>query len=566
MFGLQLTYFILIWTLPLFGTYLLLSSLYWKSFGATSKAINRIQNSQLINYLLIATLIVFGCFLSSPEVTGASGLSLEVWKNILQFDVQNLNAALVFQDLFFISTKYTNFFIFIAFATTLFLVASSSFWIGTNSVDYSAFLLFALFFMSLLIFSYDLFGVFVAIEGLSLTLYIITILNYKSKGSIEAVLTYFTLGALASGILAMGIALIYNFAESSNFWQIYNSYKIYDITSFKGFLAYLGAFFVIFGLLFKISAFPGYFWTPVVYGSVPWLTTMFFSITVKMSILSLFIRLLYNVFFPIFDNFLQNFLIVIAVLSIFIGCIGAIMQTELKRFVGYTSINQVGFILLGLSTGTIQGVTSTIFFLIIYISMNFLFFSFFFETYTGSFKTNRWRPLVYMNDLYGLGRKYGFLTILLVVSLFSMAGIPPLAGFFSKFYILWAFSSTNLYIVTIVIILLNVVSVFYYLRLIKIIFFKENISRYKFRIVKIENLIESDTFGKKQLFINSSSHKGTILWDLKGLISVAPDMSWVIRNFYNISISILIIGFYNDAILNKVWWLSKLLALSVLQS
>ena len=296
------------------------------------------------------------------------------------------------------------------------------------------------------------------LELQSLALYVLASFNRDNLLSTESGLKYFVLSALSSGLLLYGCSLIYGFSETTNFNQIMvNTKEIeYGLT--------FGIVFILVGLAFKISAVPFHMWAPDVYQGSPTSVTVFFALLPKIAALTVFIRFLYIPFYELGDQW-QMIIIFLSIASMVFGAVAAIGQKNLKRLIAYSSISHMGYALAGLSTGTTQGVQSSITYITIYLVMNLAFFScLFMLKRNDEYYEN-------IDDLSGLSKNHPLLSLSLLVVLFSLAGIPPLAGFFAKFYIFVAVINEKMYFLAIVGLLATVIAAFYYLRIIKIIYF-----------------------------------------------------------------------------------------------
>ena len=327
-------------------------------------------------------------------------------------------------------------------------------------------LLFSIFFMLILFSSNDFFFSYLALEGMSFSLYILAGSVYYNKLSLESALKYFILGGIASCLLLYGISLLFISINSLDFFSI----KYYLINTVSGFERFDLIFITIcFSLtfFFKISAFPCFMWSPDVYEGIWTPITAYFSIVVKTTVFGFFLRIFVYVFSSLFYIW-QPIFIISALGSIIIGCFGAMLQRRIKRFLAYTSINQVGFLLLGISMCDIHGISSSILFLIIYLIMTILFFSLVLNV--RHFTTNV--QLLYLNDLYSLAQYNLLFGNIWVWTIFSMIGIPPLAGFFTKLFILSSILNQSFYWIILIVLIFSTLSGYYYLNFIKYILFE----------------------------------------------------------------------------------------------
>ncbi len=342
-----------------------------------------------------------------------------------------------------------------------FVLLSSNEYIKNNNIDkieYPVIVLAATLGMMLMISSYDLIVFYLGLELQSLSLYILASFKRDDEKSTEAGLKYFVLNALASGLLLYGCSLIYGFTGSTNFEII--SVNLNETNTG----AIFGIVFVIVGLAFKISAVPFHMWTPDVYEGAPTSVTSFFALVSKIAALTVFIRFMYVPFLNVFSQW-QAIIVFLSIASMILGAVSAIGQSNIKRLMAYSSIGHMGYALAGLATGTTGGIHSTIIYLTIYLVMNLgAFACIFMMKRENTYYEN-------IDELSGLSRNHPMIALSFLIILFSLAGIPPLAGFFAKFYIFMSVIEAQMYPLAIIGLLTTVISAFYYLRIIKIIYF-----------------------------------------------------------------------------------------------
>ena len=332
-------------------------------------------------------------------------------------------------------------------------------------IEYPILILSSVLGMMIMISSNDLIVFYMGLELQSLSLYVLATFNRDQLKSSEAGLKYFVLSALSSGLLLYGCSLIYGFTGSTNFEIISSQLNSDD------YALTFGIVFILVGLAFKISAVPFHMWAPDVYEGSPTSVTLFFTMVPKIAALTVFIRFLYVPFFNLIDQW-QMILIFLSIASMLFGAIAAIGQTNLKRLVAYSSIGHVGYALAGLATGSNDGIQSSVIYFTIYILMNLGLFSCLLMLK----RNNEYYEEI--DDLSGLSKNHPLLSLSLLVILFSLAGIPPLAGFFAKFYIFKSVLEQSMYFLAIVGLLSTVVAAFYYLRIIKIMYFDQEKEKY----------------------------------------------------------------------------------------
>jgi NADH-quinone oxidoreductase subunit N len=332
-------------------------------------------------------------------------------------------------------------------------------------IEYPVLILSSVLGMMVMISSNDLMVFYMGLELQSLALYVLATFNRDQLKSSEAGLKYFVLSALSSGLLLYGCSLIYGFSGSTNFNVISSQLNSNE------YVLTFGIVFILVGLAFKISAVPFHMWAPDVYEGSPTSVTLFFTMVPKIAALTVFIRFLYVPFLNLIDQW-QMIIIFLSIASMLFGAIAAIGQTNIKRLVAYSSIGHIGYTLAGLATGSNEGIQSSIIYISIYVIMNLALFSCLLML-----KRND-QYYEDIEDLSGLSKNHPLLSLSLLVILFSLAGIPPLAGFFAKFYIFKAVIEQSMYFLAIVGLLSTVIAAFYYLRIIKIIYFDKEKEKY----------------------------------------------------------------------------------------
>lgn len=333
---------------------------------------------------------------------------------------------------------------------------------GIDRAEFHLLVLMAILGMLLMISANDLISLYMALELQSLPLYVVAAMRTGSLKSSEAGLKYFLLGALSSGMLLYGASMIYGFSGSTGFSEIAASLTTGDISIGMT----VGMVFLLSGLAFKISAAPFHMWTPDVYEGSPTLVTALFAIAPKVAAISLMMRLTYGAFGGIADQW-QQVLIALSVASMVIGALGAIMQTDIKRMMAYSSIAHMGYALAGLAAGSPDGATGVMIYMTGYVFMGAGSFSIILLMRRDKAEATR------IVDLKGLSRTHPVLALGLLVMMFSMAGIPPLAGFFGKWYVFLAAVQAGLVPLAVIGVVTSVVGAFYYLRIIRLMYFEE---------------------------------------------------------------------------------------------
>ena len=423
---------------------------------------------QLIVYILpelflsisVLALLIVGVFVnkSFKLVYLLSTLSL-VFALVLVLNQDDMIVK-IFKESFIID-KFSIFMKVLTLLFCFFVLITSKEYIKNNFIDkteYPIIILSSTIGMMLMISSYDLIIFYLGLELQSLCLYILASFKRTDIKSTEAGLKYFVLSALASGLLLYGSSLIYGFTGSTNFGII----SINLGESNPG--AIFGIVFIMVGLAFKISAVPFHMWTPDVYEGSPTSVTTFFALIPKIAALSVFIRFMYVPFINAMEEW-KIIIVFLAVGSMILGAVAAIGQNNIKRLMAYSAIGHMGYALAGLAAGSNEGVQSSIIYLTIYLVMNLGAFGCIYMMK----RENVYCENIY--DLSGLSKNHPMLAFSFLIIFFSLAGMPPLAGFFAKFYIFMAVIESKMYALAIIGLVTTVVSAFYYIRIIKVIYF-----------------------------------------------------------------------------------------------
>jgi NADH-quinone oxidoreductase subunit N len=315
--------------------------------------------------------------------------------------------------------------------------------------------------MMILISASDFIALYLGLEMMSLALYVVAAYHRDDTRATEAGLKYFVLGALSSGMLLYGASLVYGFAGTVSFTGVAAAVKGHSNIG-----VVFGLVFLLAGLAFKISAVPFHMWTPDVYQGAPTPVTAFFASAPKMAAMAVLVRVVITAFPGVLGEWRQ-IIIFISIASMALGSFAAIGQTNFKRLMAYSSIGHMGFALVGLAAGTPEGVHGVIIYMMIYLIMTL-------GTFSAILSMQRnGRYVEDISDLAGLARTNGPMAFFLGAMMFSLAGIPPLAGFFAKFYVFAAAIQANLFALAVIGVLCSVVGAFYYLRIIKVMYFDD---------------------------------------------------------------------------------------------
>ncbi len=365
----------------------------------------------------------------------------------------------------FTRDAFSNFFKILILLSSLFVLNSSKNFILDNKIakfEYPIIILLSILGMFFMVSSNDIILFYLGLELQSLSLYILASIDRDNLRSSESGIKYFVLSALSSGLLLYGCSLLYGFTGSTNFDLISNE------LSKENTGAVFAMVFILVGLAFKVSAVPFHMWTPDVYEGAPTSITSYFAVVPKVAGLAVLIKFMLIPFSNILAEW-QTIIIFISIASMILGAVAAIGQKNIKRLLAYSSIGHIGYALAGVATGVISGYESAVVYIAIYVIMNIGAFScLYLLKKDGQYKEN-------ISDLSGISKKHPILAISFLLILFSLAGIPPLGGFFAKFYVFTAVLEQKMYALAIIGLLTTVISAFYYLKIIKTIYFDDNV-------------------------------------------------------------------------------------------
>jgi len=333
--------------------------------------------------------------------------------------------------------------------------------IKNDKFEYPIIILLSILGMFIMVGANDLIVFYLGLELQSLALYILAAIDRDNSKSSEAGVKYFVLSALSSGLLLYGCSLLYGFSGSTNFELILANTEIINIGTIFAMI------FILVGLAFKVSAVPFHMWTPDVYEGAPTSVTSFFSVVPKIAGLAVFIKFMYIPFHGILDQW-QYILVFISIASMILGAVAAIGQNNIKRLIAYSSIGHIGYAIAGMAAGTENGFRNTIIYITIYAVMNIGAFAFILSMKRGQ------KYIEEISELSGASKNHPLMCFGLLIILFSLAGIPPLAGFFAKFYIFMSVIESGMFALAIIGLVTTVVSAFYYIRIIKIMYFDDS--------------------------------------------------------------------------------------------
>ena len=365
----------------------------------------------------------------------------------------------------FIRDAFSNFFKILILVSSLFVLNSSKNFILDKRLakfEYPIIVLLSILGMFFMVSSNDIILFYLGLELQSLSLYILASIDRDNLKSSESGIKYFVLSALSSGLLLYGCSLLYGFTGSTNFDLIASELGKENTG------AVFAMVFILVGLAFKVSAVPFHMWTPDVYEGAPTSITSYFAVVPKVAGLAVLIKFMFIPFSKILLEW-QTIIIFISIASMILGAVAAIGQKNIKRLLAYSSIGHIGYALAGVATGVISGYQSAIVYISIYVIMNIGAFScLYLLKKDGEYKES-------ISDLSGISKKHPILAISFLVILFSLAGIPPLGGFFAKFFVFTAVLEQKMFALAIIGLLTTVISAFYYLKIIKTIYFDDSL-------------------------------------------------------------------------------------------
>ena len=404
------------------------------SFLKSNKSYNLIFQATVIIFLISAIILYFTPFETQTNVNGI-----------------------------FVRDTFSKFFQILILLSVSCLLFMSKQYLQKNKLfkpEYPILIIFSTLGMMIMISSHNFLLLYLGLEIQSLSLYVVSSFRRDNYKSTEAGLKYFILGSLSSGLMLFGISLIYGSTGSINF-EIISSMINYE-GFFPGIVA--GLVFLICGFAFKASAVPFHMWTPDVYEGSPTPVTAFFATVPKLAAVGVLLRVLFDCFGPIVESW-QQVIIIISVLSMFLGSVAAIGQNNIKRLMAYSSIGHIGFVLMGVASGTDKGISAVLIYMVLYIIMNIGVFVFILNMERNGVAVTTINSLNMYNNVSKSQ------TLFLTILLFSLAGIPPLAGFFGKFFIFNAAINAGLSWLAVMGGIASVIAAFYYLRIVYLMYF-----------------------------------------------------------------------------------------------
>jgi NADH-quinone oxidoreductase subunit N len=415
-----------------------------------------------VGALALLMIGVFSGEKSAPLVTGLAIALLAVVGAMLIFmtgDGQAFGGAFV-SDTF---ARFMKILALIGSITAMVMSMGQAKALELDKFEFPVLLVLATLGMMVLISANDLLAFYLGLELMSLALYVVAAFSRDNLRSTEAGLKYFVLGALSSGMMLYGMSLVYGFTGNTGFDEIATVLSSEE----RGLGLIFGMVFILAGACFKISAVPFHMWTPDVYEGAPTPVTAFFASAPKVSAMAILVRVVSEAFLPILADWRQ-IIVFVAIASMLLGSFAAIGQKNIKRLMAYSSIGHMGYALVGLSAGTETGVSGVVLYMTIYMVMTLGTFA-----CIMAMRREDGTYVETVEDLAGLSSTKPFMALVLTALMFSMAGIPPLAGFFAKYFVFVAAIEAKLYALAIIGVLSSVVGAYYYLRIVKLMWFDE---------------------------------------------------------------------------------------------
>ena len=320
--------------------------------------------------------------------------------------------------------------------------------------------------MMVMVSGYSLLTLYLGLEILSLSLYTLIAIARERAGAVEAALKYFVLGAIASGLLLYGMSMIYGISGSLNINEIANFASSSTLDSREALITNFGLVFLVIGIAFKLGAVPFHNWVPDVYQGSPTSVTMFLSTVPKIAAVAMLVRILVDGLGAM-QPYWSDLFMVLAILSIALGSVVALMQTNIKRMLAYSTISHIGFIMLGFVTGVITGYGAAVFYVLVYVLMSLAAFGMIILLNKQGFEADQ------ISDFKGLSKHSPWFALMMLVIMLSMAGVPPFIGFYSKLFILQQVVSAGFVTIAVIAVIFAVISAYYYLQVIKSMYFED---------------------------------------------------------------------------------------------
>ncbi|MDB3893138.1 NADH-quinone oxidoreductase subunit NuoN [Candidatus Thioglobus sp.] len=387
---------------------------------------------------------------------------------VMAFNLIDQPQTIIFSGSFILDNMASVFKVFMIGSTMVAMVYTRHYLIqhALFRGEYFVLVLLSVLGMMVMVSGYSLLTLYLGLEILSLSLYTLIAIARERAGAVEAALKYFVLGAIASGLLLYGMSMIYGISGSINITDIANFAANADLASRETLILNFGLVFLVIGIAFKLGAVPFHMWVPDVYEGSPTSVTLFLSTVPKVAAVAMLVRILVDGLGAMHAYWADLF-IVLAVLSIALGSVIALMQTNIKRLLAYSTISHVGFIMLGFVTGVISGYGAAVFYVFVYILMSLAAFGIVILLNKKGYEADQ------ISDFKGLSKHSPWFALMMLVVMLSMAGVPPFIGFYAKFFILQQVISAGFVTLAVVAVVFAVISAYYYLQIIKSMYFDE---------------------------------------------------------------------------------------------
>ena len=419
----------------------------------------------------IVVVLLLDLFLTKPfkQVTYyLTQLSLLITA-ILAFNLIGEPKTIIFSGSFILDNMASIFKVFMAGSTMVALVYTRHYLTEHKLFrgEYFVLVLLSMLGMMVMVSGYSLLTLYLGLEILSLSLYTLIAIARERAGAIEAALKYFVLGAIASGLLLYGMSMIYGISGSINITDIATFAANSTLASREMLILNFGLVFLVIGIAFKLGAVPFHMWVPDVYQGAPTSVTMFLSTVPKIAAVAMLVRILVDGMGAM-HAYWSDLFMVMALLSIALGSVVALMQTNIKRMLAYSTISHIGFILLGFVTGVVEGYGAAVFYVLVYILMSMAAFGMIILLNKQGFEADK------ISDFKGLSKHSPWFALMMLAIMLSMAGVPPFIGFYAKLFILQQVISAGFITIAVIAVVFAVISSYYYLQVVKSMYFEDS--------------------------------------------------------------------------------------------
>ncbi len=387
---------------------------------------------------------------------------------LLAFDLIGHAETIIFSNSFILDDMASVFKVFMMGATMVAMVYSRHYLVQHSLFrgEFFVLVMLSVLGMMVMVSGYSLLTLYLGLEIMSLSLYTLIAIARQRAVAVEAALKYFVLGAISSGLLLYGMSMIYGISGGLNISDIAAFASNSDLSSREALIINFGLVFLVIGIAFKLGAVPFHNWVPDVYQGSPTAVTMFLSTVPKIAAVAMLVRILVDGLSAM-QPYWSDLFMVLALLSIALGSVVALMQTNIKRMLAYSTISHIGFIMLGFTTGVVTGYGASVFYILVYVLMSLAAFGMIILLNKKGFEADL------ISDYKGLSKSSPWFALMMLVVMLSMAGVPPFIGFYSKFFILQQVVSAGFVTIAIIAVVFAVISAYYYLQIIKSMYFDE---------------------------------------------------------------------------------------------